>query len=437
MLIVSKFDVRELTLVLDDTLCPKWGKHIFGAASFFDHVRRPRPGFIWGHNWVVMAVVIRLGDTSTALPFWIKLYRLKSACAPGQFRTRHQLAEGVLLAVRAWFSGSIRLLADGAYANQSLIGPAVDLGITLISRLRSDARLHAPQPARRSKSKRGRKPKFGARLPALSRMARTRSAFKPHPVRYGKSVALLLREFEAYWPAVRRVVKVVITRDPRRPKRVAYLPSAGCRLVFRGTLIPHMRELGMYTFLKRSGVRLLDYKPFVLAMSERAKEAALRAARGRGRPIRYLQSSKIDKEELARQLLEEHPTDEGPICALTTVEPCASFEYHRSRDREERGLKVRLTKCLPVYPYQFHPSFGFLHARIQTWFPFNVQICLNGREWAAARVGRKLRLLRAHGIIQKVPKTHRYRLTQRGQLLTSALFAARSASLKQLVGNAA
>ena len=56
---------------------------------------------------------------------------------------------------------------------------------------------------------------------------------------------------------------------------------------------------------------------------------------------------------------------------------------------------------------------------------------------AAARVGRKLRLLRAHGIIRRVPRTHRYRLTQRGQLLTAALFAARNASLKQLVGNAA
>jgi hypothetical protein len=24
-----------------------------------------------------------------------------------------------------------------------------------------------------------------------------------------------------------------------------------------------------------------------------------------------------------------------------------------------------------------------MHARIQTWFPFAVQICLNGREWLA------------------------------------------------------
>ncbi len=160
------------------------------------------------------------------------------------------------------------------------------------------------------------------------------------------------------------------------------------RLVFRGTLLPLMRELGMYTFLKRSGVRLLDYKPFVLATSERVKEAALRPAREHERPIRYLASSTIDKEAFVRRLLAEHPVDEGLICVLTAVEPCTSFEYHRSQDRAERGLKPRLTKCLHVYQYHLHPAFGFLHARIQTWFPFNVQVCLNGREWLARQMER-------------------------------------------------
>jgi hypothetical protein len=160
------------------------------------------------------------------------------------------------------------------------------------------------------------------------------------------------------------------------------------RLVFRGTLLPLMRELGMYTFLKRSGVRLLDYKPYVLATSERVKGAALRPAQEHERPIHYLPSSTVDKEAFARRLLAEHPIDQGLICVLTAVEPCTSFEYHRSQDREERGLKPRLTKCLHVYQYHRHPTFGFLNARIQTWFPFNVQVCLNGREWLARQMDR-------------------------------------------------
>jgi hypothetical protein len=55
----------------------------------------------------------------------------------------------------------------------------------------------------------------------------------------------------------------------------------------------------------------------------------------------------------------------------------------------------------------------------------------------AARTGRLLRLLRAHGVIHKVPKTTRYRLTARGLLLTAALFAARNADIKQLLSKAA
>lgn len=39
-----------------------------------------------------------------------------------------------------------------------------------------------------------------------------------------------MREFEAYWPAIGRVIKVVIPRDPDRPKRIAYLLCTDCAL---------------------------------------------------------------------------------------------------------------------------------------------------------------------------------------------------------------
>jgi len=55
----------------------------------------------------------------------------------------------------------------------------------------------------------------------------------------------------------------------------------------------------------------------------------------------------------------------------------------------------------------------------------------------SAKVSRQLRLLRAHGLIRKVSKSHRYRLTTKGQLLTAALFAARKASIKQILALAA
>src|SRR5919197_4117068 len=49
-----------------------------------------------------------------------------------------------------------------------------------------------------------------------------------------------------------------------------------------------------------------------------------------------------------------------------------------------------------------------------------------------AWVSRQLRLLRAHGVIRKVPRTHRYQVTESGRTILAALFAAWHAQVSQL-----
>ena len=175
----------------------------------------------------------------------------------------------------------------------------------------------------------------------------------------------------------------------RYPSLITAVLSGFDRLVFRGSLLPLIRRGGMFFFLQAAGVRLLDFKKFVTATTEQVKHAALVEAHQLDRPIRYLESPKLNKEELARKILLENPVDRGLICAFTALEPCMTFEYHRSRSRDERGLRLRPGKCLHLYKYILHPRFGFIHARLQTWFPFNVQIYLNGREWLAQQLSRK------------------------------------------------
>jgi len=51
----------------------------------------------------------------------------------------------------------------------------------------------------------------------------------------------------------------------------------------------------------------------------------------------------------------------------------------------------------------------------------------------AAKVTRLLRLLRAHGIINKVPKTHRYQVSAEGRRKITALLAARNANCEELL----
>lgn len=67
------------------------------------------------------------------------------------------------------------------------------------------------------------------------------------------------------------------------------------------------------------------------------------------------------------------------------------MEVYRNRDQKQLELKKRQRKCVFLYHYQFHPQFGWMNARIQTWFPFSIQICLNGREWLGQQLGRKRR----------------------------------------------
>ena len=68
---------------------------------------------------------------------------------------------------------------------------------------------------------------------------------------------------------------------------------------------------------------------------------------------------------------------------LTAVEPCWSYEIVRDHANKRIEAEPRYRKCLHLYHYQIHPRFGFMSARIQTWLPFRIQICLNGREWVA------------------------------------------------------
>jgi len=55
----------------------------------------------------------------------------------------------------------------------------------------------------------------------------------------------------------------------------------------------------------------------------------------------------------------------------------------------------------------------------------------------SAAIGRRLRLLRAHRIIRKIPHTHRYTLTPYGRNLVTALLAVQHADTQKLTALAA
>jgi hypothetical protein len=174
----------------------------------------------------------------------------------------------------------------------------------------------------------------------------------------------------------------------KHQNRIAGVLSGFDRLVFRGTLRRLSYVDGMRHYLAASGVLLKDFGSHVKRMSEQVKDASLSLAHQLSRPHTFLSSSKKSKEEIAQKIVADEGIREGLICVLTSIEPCWSYDIYRNRETKKVELVSRYRKCLFIYQYWMHPQFGFMNARIQTWFPFPIQICMNGRMWLRQQMDR-------------------------------------------------
>lgn len=154
------------------------------------------------------------------------------------------------------------------------------------------------------------------------------------------------------------------------------------RLIFKGHL-PINYSDSMEGFLAQQGILIKDFKKFVPKQAERIKLHAIEVAARQGRPYLYLERF-VRKEKLAREIAKRDRVNEGLICVLAAVEPCQSFKiaYGKGKPR----LRGARRKCLCLYYYYLDPNFGFMHVRIQTWFPFTIQVYVNGHEWLARQM---------------------------------------------------
>ena len=75
---------------------------------------------------------------------------------------------------------------------------------------------------------------------------------------------------------------------------------------------------------------------------------------------------------------------------------------------------------------------GFRHRDVRRFLYGETEDAVERRR-QPSRVSRKLAMLRAHGLIKKIPRTHRYLLTERGVTAITAILSARQAPISQLV----
>src|SRR5262245_17332464 len=236
VLIVTRLNLcGALTLLVDDTLAHKRGKHVWGLGWFRDAVAstQKRTATASGHNWVVVAVAVCLPFTHApilALPLLARLHR------PGKAQPScPQLARAMLADVLAWFPGRrFTVVGDGAYACKALLAD-LDERVTFVGRLRGDAAVYDPRVPQAPAGKRGRKATKGPRLPnpkqAAAKADRKRTAYGAWAwqdvtvTAYGEARALRACAYDAVWPTVLglRPVRVVVVRDPGGKLRDAYL----------------------------------------------------------------------------------------------------------------------------------------------------------------------------------------------------------------------
>jgi hypothetical protein len=160
------------------------------------------------------------------------------------------------------------------------------------------------------------------------------------------------------------------------------------RLRFRGTLRLLFQPPAMERYLCSCKVLLKDFAEFAQKITARVRAAAYQSAAAAGRPAEYLPSSELSKEDYARQIAERDGIKQGLIALFSAVEPCYSYSLRGSRATKQIGLVLELRKCTHLYHYYLHPDFGLMHVRVQTWFPFTVEICWNGRLWLARQMDR-------------------------------------------------
>ena len=133
----------------------------------------------------------------------------------------------------------------------------------------------------------------------------------------------------------------------RHAEKITGVLSGFDRLILRGHLLPLAHEGGVRAFLASQGVLLKDFGCYVESTTKAIRVAAAGVLERLGRPIRYLESSRTSKEQVARTLLAEQPMRSGPICMLSAVEPCSSWRVSSPRLDLPLRIVVSVDKQLP------------------------------------------------------------------------------------------
>ena len=138
------------------------------------------------------------------------------------------------------------------------------------------------------------------------------------------------------------------------------------RLRLRGTLRHLFQPTVMEAYLNACRILIKDFGTFAQGLTARIKAAAYATAEQAGRPFRFLPSSQISKEALARQIARADGVTSGLIAIFSALENCLSYSVRGNRQTKHIHLVLEPRKCLHLYHYFLHEELGLCHVRVQT-----------------------------------------------------------------------
>jgi hypothetical protein len=158
------------------------------------------------------------------------------------------------------------------------------------------------------------------------------------------------------------------------------------RLVFQGS----RRYLASVECFKRylhwAGIMWKDFREHAKATTEAlCRDVEEREAR-LGRAVHHLPSSDTDKRAEARKVIAEQKLTHGLVGVWSCVESCRTVGIVGNRSTRQLDVKLQVKKCKHYYHYYLNERFGLMHTRLQTWYPFHMHICMNGRYWLAGQL---------------------------------------------------
>jgi hypothetical protein len=168
--------VGPIVVGIDETIERRWGSKIKKRGIYRDSVRSSKSHFVKssGLRWIslMLLVPVSWANRVWALPFLSVLAPSEGYAnqAGKPHKKTTDWARLMLFQLKRWLAHrEIIVVADSSYAVLELLAAVQARRLTLITRLRLDAALYEPAPAR-VPGKRGRSRKKGDRLPTLAQV---------------------------------------------------------------------------------------------------------------------------------------------------------------------------------------------------------------------------------------------------------------------------